>query len=410
MKRGLSLGGVLALVLTATTVFAQDPNYIMSASDASGATGDAISVSVNIDSSAGADLQGWSFGLCSDSAALQVDSQTLGAESDLANNGGFVNQSLDVDGVTLGIVVNLLGSVVVPPSATVDVLTVNYTIVGTTDTTVDFCDTLGTPPVAAVVVVAGQSITPTFVSANIDILDPNQFVASSATGLLGGTVDTTVNFNNVTLGAADAASVSLTYDPAVLSVASVANTVGADFFEVQPGTAAGELVVGLIMDTADPLDNQIPASPADTTLFTITWNGDGVGTSAISFVDGLGSPAADNGLVFGQSGNYQPSLVDGSVTIVNFNPFIRGDCNFDNLVNVADGIYLLNFLFQGGAAPTCDDACDSDDDADLAVTDAIYIFNYQFLEGPAPAAPFPAADLDPTQGDGLGCNGDADDL
>ena len=66
-------------------------------------------------------------------------------------------ESLDAGGVTLGIVINLLGSVVVPPSANVDVLSVDYTIVGTADTTVDFCDTLGTPPVAAVVVVAGPT-------------------------------------------------------------------------------------------------------------------------------------------------------------------------------------------------------------------------------------------------------------
>ncbi|NCG13106.1 MAG: hypothetical protein GWP38_07160, partial [Planctomycetia bacterium] len=54
--------------------------------------------------------------------------------------------------------------------------------------------------------------------------------------------------------------------------------------------------------------------------------------------------------------------------------------------------------------------CDSNDDGSIDAADMIYIFNYRFLEGPAPLAPFPAADLDPTPGDGLGCDGDADDL
>ena len=415
MKLGFGTGSlvastVLAMVLSAGTAFGQDPNYVLSASGDAGATGDAVSSTVLIDSSAGADLQGFSFGLCSDPAALQVDLATVGVDTFLADDDGFIDQALFADGTTLGVVMCLTGCLVLPPNPALDILTVDYTILGTVDTQVTPCDTLGAPPVAMVVVVAGASIPPVSVPGTIDVIDPNQLVASSATGLLGGTVDTTVSFNNVTLGAADAASISLTYDDTVVSVNSVANTVGADFFEVQPGTASGELVIGLIMDTAAPLDNVIPASPADTALATITWNGDGVGTSAIAFTDGLGSPAATNGVVFGQAGIYQPSLVDGAVTIVNFNVFLRSDCNSDNLVNIADGIYLLNFLFQGGPAPTCDDACDSDDDADLAVNDAIYIFNYQFNEGPAPTAPFPVADLDPTPGDGLGCDGDADDL
>ena len=43
-------------------------------------------------------------------------------------------------------------------------------------------------------------------------------------------------------------------------------------------------------------------------------------------------------------------------------------------------------------------------------TRMIYIFNYRFLEGAAPLAPFPVAALDPTNGDGLGCDGAADDI
>ena len=95
---------------------------------------------------------------------------------------------------------------------------------------------------------------------------------------------------------------------------------------------------------------------------------------------------------------------------MDYKEFIRSDCNNDNLVNIADGVYGLNYLFQGGPAPTCDDACDSNDDATIDAADMIYIFNYQFLDGPAPTAPFPAAGLDPSIGDGLGCDGDADDL
>jgi hypothetical protein len=95
---------------------------------------------------------------------------------------------------------------------------------------------------------------------------------------------------------------------------------------------------------------------------------------------------------------------------VNFNEFLRSDCNNDTIVNIADGVYGLNYLFQSGPDPFCDDACDSNDDGLIDASDMIYIFNYQFIEGPAPQPPFPVADLDPTPGDGLGCNGDADNI
>ena len=98
------------------------------------------------------------------------------------------------------------------------------------------------------------------------------------------------------------------------------------------------------------------------------------------------------------------------MTVVNFNSFVRGDCNNDSTVNIADGIYGINYLFQMGPEPTCDDACDSNDDGGIDASDCIYIFNYRFLDGPGPEAPFPASDLDPTPGDGLGCDGDADDI
>jgi hypothetical protein len=411
IMRGFVTGcALLAVVLGATTAFAQDPNYVLSLSDASGATGDTIHSIASLDSSSGGNVQGWSFGVCHNPAILtSLDIDLTGPASEL-NGGpgsmlGFASLQVYAGGVSCGVVIDLFGVNFLPPSAGFGLVEVDYDIVGTTDTTINACSTLGTPPVATVVVVGGASIPPVTIPGQIDVIDPNQLVASSATGLLGGQVDSTVSLNSVTLAPADAVQVSLSYDSGIVGVASVANTVGAEFFDVQPG-APGDLVVGLVRDTSDPITDQIPGG----VLFTITWDGLAVGVSAVSFVDGLGTPPIDNAVIFGQDPPYQPTLIDGAITIVNFNPFLRSDCNSDSIVNIADGIYALNFLFQGGPAPVCDDACDSNDDGSIDAADAIYVFNYQFLEGPAPQAPFPVADLDPTTGDGLGCNGDADDI
>ncbi|MCZ6795220.1 MAG: hypothetical protein O7J95_16570 [Planctomycetota bacterium] len=82
--------------------------------------------------------------------------------------------------------------------------------------------------------------------------------------------------------------------------------------------------------------------------------------------------------------------------------FTRGDCNANGNVvggsncEISDPIFLLNFLFLGGPAPPCEEACNSNDDARLDLTDAVHQLSYCFRGGPPPPAPFPACGDDPT--------------
>ena len=82
--------------------------------------------------------------------------------------------------------------------------------------------------------------------------------------------------------------------------------------------------------------------------------------------------------------------------------FVRGDCTDDGIVNVADAIWLLSFLFEGNSESPCAAACDANDDGGLDVGDPIYILNAQFSGGPLPLPPFPDCGTDPTD-DTLGC-------
>lgn len=82
--------------------------------------------------------------------------------------------------------------------------------------------------------------------------------------------------------------------------------------------------------------------------------------------------------------------------------FLRGDANATNSVDLSDPVFLLAYLFSSGAAPTCDDAADFDDDGALNVADAVYLLGYLFSQGPPPPPPFPAPGSDPTA-DPLGC-------
>ena len=83
--------------------------------------------------------------------------------------------------------------------------------------------------------------------------------------------------------------------------------------------------------------------------------------------------------------------------------FIRGDANSDGLVDLADPVRTLSFLFSNDSVD-CLAALDSDDSGDLTIGDAIVTLSFLFSNGPAPAAPFPDCGLDPTP-DSLSCDG-----
>jgi hypothetical protein len=64
---------------------------------------------------------------------------------------------------------------------------------------------------------------------------------------------------------------------------------------------------------------------------------------------------------------------------------IRGDCNYDMSLNVADLTYLVDYLFRGGSAPPCPEEGDINGDGGINVADLTYLVDYLFRGGPAPA-------------------------
>ncbi len=76
--------------------------------------------------------------------------------------------------------------------------------------------------------------------------------------------------------------------------------------------------------------------------------------------------------------------------------FIRGDCNSDGIVNMADAIKIMRFTFQGFPVSSCLSACDHNDDGMVDLGDVIYMLQYIFLDGAAPPSPFGECLPDPT--------------
>ena len=80
------------------------------------------------------------------------------------------------------------------------------------------------------------------------------------------------------------------------------------------------------------------------------------------------------------------------------------DADDNGSIQLTDGIFILNFLFLGGSDPTCDDAADADDSGAIQLTDGIFILNFLFLGGAPPPAPGLDCGEDPADpNDSLGC-------
>ncbi len=79
--------------------------------------------------------------------------------------------------------------------------------------------------------------------------------------------------------------------------------------------------------------------------------------------------------------------------------FKRGDTNADADTNITDGIFVLNFLFNGGPTPTCMDAADANDDGDVNISDGVWILNFLFTGGGPPPPPLDECGEDSTADD-----------
>jgi hypothetical protein len=63
----------------------------------------------------------------------------------------------------------------------------------------------------------------------------------------------------------------------------------------------------------------------------------------------------------------------------------RGDTDGDGMIDIADVIYLLNYLYKGGSAPDPLERGDTNEDGVVDLADAVHLINYLFRHGPPPA-------------------------
>ena len=76
--------------------------------------------------------------------------------------------------------------------------------------------------------------------------------------------------------------------------------------------------------------------------------------------------------------------------------FRRGDVDGDGKFLINDAVVILDYLFADGRFTVCRDAADVNDDELINIADPVYLLLYLFAGGPEPPPPFPDPGPDPT--------------
>ena len=71
-----------------------------------------------------------------------------------------------------------------------------------------------------------------------------------------------------------------------------------------------------------------------------------------------------------------------------FTVFVAGDANRDGVINVADIVYLVNYLYRSGDPPDPEAAGDANGDGIVNVADVVYLVNYLYKGGDPPVCPY----------------------
>jgi len=79
----------------------------------------------------------------------------------------------------------------------------------------------------------------------------------------------------------------------------------------------------------------------------------------------------------------QTKIVYGEITLIG-QVYLPGDANGDWAINVADAVYLINYVFKGGPPPDPIEAGDANCDGNPDIGDAVFLINYIFKGGLAP--------------------------
>lgn len=192
----------------------------------------------------------------------------------------------------------------------------------------------------------------------------------------------------------------LTIDPGSWDFeGSIVEEVGVEYLAVQvddePADGDGcELVVGILLDALPPFEGQtLPQTDFPLLIggldVTIDLDAPCETPLAIDFCDGIngiGSVPLYNNVVIDFQSVQNFERHGTVITVVPIEIFQRGDCNSDDKVDLADIATAIATQFMGYEID-CADACDFNDDGLINLADPVFGLNYLFTFGAVPPPP-----------------------
>ena len=381
-------------------------------------------------------LAAWSFGVCHDPAELSIAQAIEGADL-AAFNGGlgpdFHEITVEPDGVRSTVFMAPMVIAVLPPQVDYEILEISYvptTTAPLNSAEISICSNLGMPPIPIVATtefgtvfptVEAQPVIPTTTAPNFLFRIPETTTTYDlSTGLAQFTIEPRIWEWTGNAASTFGFRFGIRHDASLFTAPFVTpldpltglnNGLGAEFFlaTLSPDNVTIDVLYDFTGMETITFDLERPV--LEIRYVTIGPSLLGVGTpiiSSIEFDDTLtsqGLPLMGEVLIDAQGNTVEPVQISGSVLLLPVGEFVRGDCNEDGLLNIADPLRILIDLFSGGPGAQCERACDSNDDGSKDLSDPIYILEHLFLGGPPPPPPFPSCGEDPTNPVSLPCFG-----
>ncbi len=190
---------------------------------------------------------------------------------------------------------------------------------------------------------------------------------------------------------------------------SIVEMVGAEYINHQVDDdcsdgESGELILAILLDALPPFEGQTLPPTSEFLLVgsidvTVDDSAECELEQSIVFCDninGNGTVSLYNNVVIDYLSIQDFERIDTSIVIVPQEIFQRGDCNSDDKVDLADAATTIAAQFSG-LPILCADACDSNDDGVINLADSVFTMNWLFKFGPTPPEPGPFNDgPDPT--------------
>jgi hypothetical protein len=84
---------------------------------------------------------------------------------------------------------------------------------------------------------------------------------------------------------------------------------------------------------------------------------------------------------------FSESVFDSERVEITVTNYPGGDANHDDVIDIVDVVYLINYLFRDGPTPYVLSAMDVNCDDEVTIPDAVYLINYILRDGPEPCHP-----------------------